>query len=166
MITADDRARGYLVLGARLLGSRRRRAWEVFCAKTGLPVITVRSATYWQVDLDAASLPTRRFDDDDRTWFHERAAVALHESPSSQPRIVLGGSRLRALGMTEREAIALAEATVRHFLSPRRLARTNASRPQRAVLVDLTAYRIRRRSLTDLQRRMAGTADWNGGNAS
>jgi hypothetical protein len=169
VITSEDRARGFLQLSATVLGTRSRQEWECTCRDAFLPMVFVRQARFWQVEVHAAPLPDGRFTDDDRTWFHGRAAVALHESPSHQPRIEIKPVRMRTLGLTEDEALALARAIVGHFRHQAKLAGRVVSLPaERPNVIYITTERAKRRSQPSLRDPVKGSTlrvfrdPWNG----
>jgi hypothetical protein len=169
MITSEDRARGFLQLSVTALGTRSRQEWEGSCRAAFLPMVFVRQARFWQVEVHAAPLPLGRFTDEVRTWFHGRAAVALHESPSHQPRIEINPVRMRTLGLSEDEALALARAIVGHFRHQAKLAGRVVSLPaERPKVVYIATERAKRRPHAPLRDRVQGRNlgifrdPWNG----
>jgi hypothetical protein len=169
MITSEDRARGFLQISTTALGTRSRKEWEDSCRAAFLPLVFVRQARFWQVEVQAAPLPLGRFTEEDRTWFHGRAAVALHESPSHQPRIEINGVHMRALGLSEDEAFALARAIVGHFRHRAKLAGRVVSLPtERPKVVYIATERAKRRPRQGLRERVQGSTfgvfrdPWNG----
>jgi hypothetical protein len=169
MITSEDRARGFLHLSTASPNTRDDQEWRAFCHDADIPIVYVRQARFWQVEVSAVPLLFGQFTAEDQTWLHGRAAVALHESPSSAPRIEINPVRMRALGMTEEEAIALAKAVAGHFRHLAIMAgRSNARPMERPRVIYIATERAKRRPRQGLRERVQGSTfgvfrdPWNG----
>lgn len=110
-----DTAPGYLFTRQAQPNRANWKDYTAYCARSGVPRVSITRATFFTVTVDAGTLPAGRFDEYDFTWLTDTAGAFLEGSPSKQPRVKALPVRVSCYGLTEETARRLAGVIANRF---------------------------------------------------